>query len=167
MSLSSPEILYAADLNEDSEKVLAYAIALANRLDGKLNVMVGIRDIRERSLIEVDSHVPQDLLDQYHEDRANRVRQVMERKIAAFYSERDETTQRPIEQVTVQEGEDIGQRVLEYAQTIGADLIVMGTRGRGSFSNLLFGSVSQDVIRETTVPVLLYPVGKQARGRDA
>lgn len=167
MTVASPEILYAADLNDGSEEVLAYAITVANRLGGKLHVMVGLRDIREKSLIEIDTHVPQGLLDQYHESRINRVKRDMEEKIKAFYAVRKDAPARPIEAITVGEGDDIGHLILERAKEIEADLIIMSSRGRRTFSNLLFGSVAQDVLRETAIPLLLVPVGKSPKGEGS
>ena len=35
------------------------------------------------------------------------------------------------------------------------DLVVMGSRGHGSFVNLVLGSVATKVLSETQVPVLL------------
>jgi nucleotide-binding universal stress UspA family protein len=40
-----------------------------------------------------------------------------------------------------------------------ADLIVMSTRGRTGMSKLFFGSTTERVLRETTVPVLVTPAG--------
>ena len=56
-------ILYAADLGAGCEEVLAYAIGLANRMGAKLKVLTVIPEEREKSLVEVDSHVPKEILD--------------------------------------------------------------------------------------------------------
>jgi nucleotide-binding universal stress UspA family protein len=45
--------------------------------------------------------------------------------------------------------------ITRYAKENGCDQIVMGTRGMGSVSNLLLGSVATQVIHLSPVPVLL------------
>ena len=47
-----------------------------------------------------------------------------------------------------------GAGIVEYAEAIGADLIVLGTHAYGVAGRTLFGSVADDVVRHTMVPVL-------------
>lgn len=49
------------------------------------------------------------------------------------------------------------QTILEQAEELDADLIVMGSHGRGKLFDLVVGSVSAGVIRESRVPVLVVP----------
>ena len=139
--------------------MLAYAIGMANRLGATLKVLTVIPDQREKSLIEVDSHVPQEALDQYHDDRARRIRQHIEDQIAAFYAVRPGKTGQPISEILVREGDDVAQRVVDEAQAGQADLILMCSRAEGVLMGLLFGSVTQDVMRKSPVPLLLVPCG--------
>ncbi len=47
--------------------------------------------------------------------------------------------------------------ITEQADQWGADLIVIGSHGRGGLYNLLIGSVSESVSRKSTCPVLIIP----------
>jgi nucleotide-binding universal stress UspA family protein len=47
--------------------------------------------------------------------------------------------------------------LLAEAQKLAADLIVLGSHGRGAVHKLLVGSVAEGVVRGSTVPVLLVP----------
>lgn len=47
--------------------------------------------------------------------------------------------------------------IVAYADSIGADFIVIGSRGRGAVAGVLLGSVSRDVLRESRKPVVVVP----------
>jgi nucleotide-binding universal stress UspA family protein len=49
--------------------------------------------------------------------------------------------------------------ILRVALRLDADLIVMSTHGRTGLSKVFFGSTTERVLRETTVPVLVTPSG--------
>lgn len=48
-----------------------------------------------------------------------------------------------------------GPAICDYAEAIGADVIVMGTRGRGGLRRAVLGSVSDHVIRHAPCSVLI------------
>ena len=75
----------------------------------------------------------------------------MERRIAKIVS-RDARTVRTHRKVG-----DPRREILALAEIIGADLIMIGSRGKGGLKELLLGSVSSFVAGHSPVPTVLVP----------
>jgi nucleotide-binding universal stress UspA family protein len=54
----------------------------------------------------------------------------------------------------------VSQVIVDVAQREGADLIVMGTQGRGDAPHILLGSTTERVLRRASCPVLAVPSGQ-------
>ena len=50
--------------------------------------------------------------------------------------------------------------ILEHADALNADLIVLGSHGHGALYKALVGSVTEGVIRKSSCPVLIVPASK-------
>ena len=48
-----------------------------------------------------------------------------------------------------------GETIARFAEQIGADTIVIGSKGRGQVSDIVLGSAVQAVLEESKVPVLV------------
>jgi nucleotide-binding universal stress UspA family protein len=59
-------------------------------------------------------------------------------------------------QITIEEGKP-ARVITATAERLPADLIVMGTHGRGGFEHMLLGSVTERVLRSACCPVLIVP----------
>ena len=57
-------------------------------------------------------------------------------------------------EVSVVEGDNIADAIVEYAKNNQITLIVQSTHGRGGISRLVFGSVAENVLRKAPCPVL-------------
>ena len=57
---------------------------------------------------------------------------------------------------------DPGESIVDAAQAEGADMIVVGSHGRGTVGRFLIGSVSDYVVRQAACPVLVVRTGSPA-----
>ena len=53
-----------------------------------------------------------------------------------------------------------GIALCEFAEEVSADVIVMGTRGRGPLRRAFLGSISDYVLRNATCPVMVDRVAR-------
>jgi nucleotide-binding universal stress UspA family protein len=59
--------------------------------------------------------------------------------------------------VALREGTDIDREILQAADQMKPDLIVMGTHGRSGFQHVMLGSVAEKVLHQARYPVLTVP----------
>jgi nucleotide-binding universal stress UspA family protein len=60
----------------------------------------------------------------------------------------------------VEEGE-VAETILKVTKTLHADCIVMGSHGRKWLKNILMGSVTEEVLLHTTIPLFVIPTKKR------
>jgi nucleotide-binding universal stress UspA family protein len=63
-------------------------------------------------------------------------------------------------QVLVKEG-NIAETILETAQSLHADAIVIGSHSRKWLEKILMGSVTEEVLRQSSIPMFIIPTKKQ------
>ncbi|OFY24947.1 MAG: hypothetical protein A2W98_03855 [Bacteroidetes bacterium GWF2_33_38] len=63
-------------------------------------------------------------------------------------------------QTVVKEG-DIAEAILTAAKDLSIDIIIMGTHSKKWLENIILGSVTEKVLRLTTIPLFVIPTKKQ------
>ncbi|MGD2174971.1 MAG: universal stress protein [Candidatus Brocadiaceae bacterium] len=137
------KILCGIDFSESSQHALQYALDLARRYEADLALLhvVELPFLPSYSMSGVpDLSMPVDQLEQNArerlEERVGQCRQEYEQV------DGDLRTGAPFVEL------------IDYAQEVGADLIVLGTHGRSALKELLIGSVAEKVVRKADCPVL-------------
>jgi len=137
-------ILCPVDLSEYSARAFQYALALARWYESALTVL-NVRPFALPPALWMEYPVAPliEPLDQAAEEK--RVRAFLDTAAGAAFA-----------RVVVRDG-SVAPEILRTASDLAADLIVMGTHGRGGFEHWLLGSVAENVLRQANCPVLTVP----------
>ena len=140
------KILVPTDFGEAADAALNYARALARNFNASIDVLHVAEDISARMYAgEMYVAIPQTL--QTDVEEAAR-RQLQERLVD------NDPNPLPVRPVVIVSNATAAS-IVSYAQETRADLIVMGTHGRGAMAHLLMGSVAERVVRMAPCPVLV------------
>ncbi len=142
-------ILVALDFNPISEHALTYAVDLAERLGARLTVL---HVYSLAVLMALDGeYLPT------AEGASNKAGDAQKHLDAALLP----FAGRKVAIHGVLRVGSAAEEICAQATELGADLVVVGTHGRGALGRALLGSVAQSVLHTSPVPVLT------VRGTDA
>jgi nucleotide-binding universal stress UspA family protein len=142
-------VLCPVDFSTHSRAALRYAAALARRSSSHL-VVVYVNDPL-LAIAAATKHGARALIHASEHDLRRFVISV--------------TAARPIDVTLVTTAGKPAREIVNVAERHGCDLIVMGYRGVGRASKLLFGSTTEGVVRTTSVPVLAIPPARRRNKR--
>jgi nucleotide-binding universal stress UspA family protein len=137
-------ILCPTDFSEFSERALLRAASLARWFDARVTALHVIQPVSLVGPVAAKAvTVPADLLRTARDEMAKEI----ERFVTPLRAEGAAIESR------LSEG-DVSREIQAVAEALPADLVVMGTHGRGGFEHLLLGSVTEKVLRRSACPVL-------------
>lgn len=137
------KILWATDFSDESREALSYAGDFARVFDAKILALHVVPDFSP-VLFNVAPTMKGELV-----SRVDVIKQDMRARL----EELSRKTGIDFE-VSIREGTP-AKRIIATAEEEGADLIVMGKRGRSAIEKLFIGSVCNEVLRNSPVPLLL------------
>jgi nucleotide-binding universal stress UspA family protein len=141
-------ILVATDGSERADKALALAVKMARERPGtRLSAILVVHDFSTADFLEVVSTMRTDF-EQLRQQLADKGRDRL------FGLLRPHAVALPIDPI-VEVSDAPHAAILATARRLGADLIVMASRGHGPAASALLGSQTQKVLAEAEVPVLV------------
>jgi nucleotide-binding universal stress UspA family protein len=136
-------ILVAVDGSPHAERALDEAIDLARNSNARLTIITGAAEPRTASMIALSAGAAAAL--------GPGLLQHAERVLRAAV----ERVPDDVSVTTVLTEEPIRPAILKRIEEGGHDLVVMGSRGRGTVRSAVLGSVSHHVLHHSPVPVLV------------
>lgn len=135
----------AVDGSKPSLQALAQAVDLALQLGSEITVVSVVSDMKLPFSAEFGLWA--------RESHEGLMRKVLESLNSAILRIREDHPELKVE-ARIEEGRP-AKKITELAENEGFDLIVIGRRGSGLVDRLIMGSVSNEVVRTSTKPVLI------------
>ena len=141
------KILFCTDFSENADRAFVFAVNSAVRNVGC-----------ELHLLHVIPEPPAQFWKGYiyevDEDVDARAKREIDAKLAEAYRPRVPAGVKLVIAMRIGEAR---HQILEYAQEQDVDLIILGRQGAGAVGKILFGNVTERVVRKADCPVLVIP----------
>lgn len=159
MSIILKKVLVAKDLSKESSNVIRYALQLGAKFHAQVYVLHIMPTVDSSVLNMVALTMGADKLAKLNkQNEAELAEQTKEQLHKIIQQEADlideEVTQPPI--VEVHHG-DAAPMILEVADRLDVDMIVLGSHSKGKLHYAFLGSVAEKVLRKTHRAVTIVP----------
>ena len=145
--LEIKKILFPVEFSENVSKILPFAIGVAEKYKSKLILLYVAQDLAASGMY---SFVPHPSAESFTKEIVSGAKKAMQ-KLSEEYSEALKTC--PDYEYKIV----IGDPVTEIIKTIKSeniDMVIMGTHGRKGLEHTIFGSVAENVVKKSPVPVM-------------
>lgn len=153
-------MLYATDLGLYAPYVLQHALALARTFNAELYVIHAVEPMGLFAESVLQSYLDEDALKELHSQGLNTVMETIEQRVLdGFRDELGEGHQdlALIRTVRVMQG-DPSNVILEQAQKLAVDLLIVGSHSRGTEGDTPLGRTVARVLQLSEVPVYMVPM---------
>jgi len=139
------KILFPIDFTENSSKILPYALSMSEKYDSMIYLLHVVEDLSKWGIGSFVPHLP---LDSFKKDAMEGAKKAMDRVC-------DQQLEGcPNFQKMIVYG-DPASEILETIASEDIDMVIMGTHGRKGLEHTIFGSVAENVVKKSDVPVLV------------
>lgn len=149
-------LLVPTDFSADAMKAVTYSVEIARKAGAAIYLLHVVELVTDRI------RQPYSLHDRLHDEimtaRRQELNTLREELIDAYPDLTIETK--------LANG-NITTTILEHAEKLKIDIIVMGTQGAGGLKEVLWGTVTASIIRRTKIPVLAVPFEYQIKKPEA
>ncbi len=153
------KIMIALDYDKTAKKVAETGYSMAKAMEAEVVLLHVISDPVYYSSTEYSPILGLTdplSVDPLNFDSPDRLRKVSQHFLDAMKSQlHDDTVQ-----TLLQDG-DYADSILKAAKNLHADIIVMGSHSHKWLENIILGSVTEKVLRQTTIPLFIIPTKKR------
>jgi len=156
------KILVPTDLTQNSEFAFKHAVMLGRRNNAKIYLLYVLPQVDSSMRGYISSVLGENQLVELEKSNMEKARTDMKQKLDDFAKKELENFPEDLARFS---GTEVvaghpAVKILEVADRLDVDLIVMGTHGKGVLEYALLGSVAEKVLKKSTRPVFVVPLPK-------
>ena len=170
------KILYTTNLSESTRPVLKFAVSLAQKHDAKLYLLHVVKPLSDSDSFLIEAYLSGEMAKQAKEvtqkmrkEISRHVLDKIKNRVERFCAEELDAT--PEQQsnlfgdIRVLSGSP-AEMIVQEAENLGVDLIVVGSYTSSALKNALLGSTARKVTQISRKPVLVVPMPKTETWSD-
>jgi len=143
-------ILTCVDLSESTDRIVARAVEIAKAVSAKLWFLHVAEPEPDFVGYEVGPQSVRDSLSIKFREQHRMLQEIADR-----------VRKRGVDATALLVQGSTVETILAKAAKLGADMIIVGTHGRGAMYQLLVGSVSEGLLHDSECPILIVPTHKR------
>ena len=140
-------ILFPIDLTENSSKILPYVLSVSEKYDSTIYLLHVVPDLQKWAKQYISHTSPYASLDMFKKEALEGAEKAMDRVCE------EQLQSCPNFQRRIVSG-DPATTILKAIETEDIDMVIMGTHGRKGLEHIILGSVAENVVKKSPVPVL-------------
>jgi nucleotide-binding universal stress UspA family protein len=159
------KILYATDLSETAVHAFSYAVSLANMYGAGMTILHVLAEFPGEEFISnmISTDTWQEIKNRHYSEARDQLigkrrEHVAIKEVLEAFSEEakadGEDQAFVTDEILIKHGTP-AEMIVESAQELSCDLIVMGTHGHSAIADVLIGSTAKWVVRQSPIPVLV------------
>ena len=141
------KILFPCDVTENSSKILPYVLSVSEKYDSTIYLLHVVPDLQKWAKEYISHTSPYASLDMFKKEALEGAEKAIDRVCE------EQLQSCPNFQRRVVSG-DPATEILKTIETEDMDMVIMGTHGRKGLEHIILGSVAENVVKKSPVPVM-------------
>lgn len=141
--LEIKKILFACDVREDVSNVVPYVLSMSEKYQSTVYIVHVVQDIQRWGT----GYLPHRTMEDLQEEALQEAQKAMDKICEQHFAGRSD-----IKKVVV--SGDPASQILKMIDNEGIEMVIMGTHGHGPLQQVVCGSVAENVVYKSPVPVL-------------
>ena len=153
------KVLIAIDYNPTAQKIAETGYSLAKSMNAEITLLHVVADFTYYSSLDYSPIMGFDSFSTMGMVQTNTVAEL--EKAALEYLEKTKKHLDDASIKTLVRDGDSGEAIIEAANELKADVIVLGSHSRRGLDKILMGSVAEKVLRHSKTPLFIIPVSEK------